>query len=152
MIKMIDVFILLFLLFILVSCRKNEVSTENMEQRTQQYIPAPAPAPAPPAPPKLTFDKVNEKGVLIGYDMELLDSTLNTIQEIDAYNEFMVDITAVSRTYHYPQFSSDTFAANTCQKFKYVKIKTKDFEGIVEGQNVYRLIESPLNKIISTLR
>lgn len=135
----------LFFLFLLAGCRNEESQTERLQQKVEE--------PARPPHPILSFDKIRERGVLIGYGMDLMDTTFNVIQEIDDYNELMVDITAVSRTYHshyYSYFNSDTLERNPCKKFKYVKVKTKDFEGIVEGQYVYRIIDSPWNKIIKT--
>ena len=121
---------ILLLLFLLVSCRRNEnpagnvshpkqTRTERPEPSVQQYIEP----PKPQAPPKLIFDKVNEKGILIGSWIELLDSTLMEIQDISDYSELMVEITAVSRTYHhhynpYGSGKADTQYLHPCQKFR----------------------------------
>lgn len=49
----------------------------------------------------------------------------------------------VSNKYHKLKPADDD-----CQEFKYVKIKTKDFEGYVDGRKLYEPIKHKQNKIV----
>ncbi len=92
---------------------------------------------------KITFYKVNGKGILLGDDIKLLDENLKEIKDISYLNEQFVAVTEVSDQYHKLKPTDDY-----CQEFKYVKIKTKDFEGYVDGRKIYEPIENTQNKTV----
>lgn len=92
---------------------------------------------------KITFYKVNGKGILLGDNIKLLDENFKEIKDISYLNEQFVDVTEVSDKYHKLKPNDDY-----CQEFKYVKIKTKDFEGYVDGRKVYEPIKHLQNKIV----
>ena len=92
---------------------------------------------------KITFYKVNGKGILLGDDIKLLDENFKIIKDISYLNEHFVDVTEVSDKYHKIKPTDDY-----CQEFKYVKIKTKDFEGYVDGRKIYEPIKHTQNKIV----
>ncbi|NHM02824.1 hypothetical protein [Flavobacterium difficile] len=93
---------------------------------------------------KITFYKVNGKGILLGDDIKLLDENFKVIKDISYLNEHFVDVTEVSDKYHKIKPTDDY-----CQEFKYVKIKTKDFEGYVDGRKIYETIKHTQNKIVN---
>ena len=88
-----------------------------------------------------TFFPFNGKGILIGEKITLLDSSLNAIKDISDLNESFVDITAISDSL-YKKNEKDDY----CEKFKYVKIKSKDFEGIIDGRLIFEPVKSLQNK------
>jgi hypothetical protein len=92
---------------------------------------------------KITFYKVNGKGILLGDNIKLLDENFKEIKDISYLNEQFVDISEVSDKYHKIK-PTDAY----CQEFKYVKIKTKDFEGYVDGRKIYEPIKHFQNKIV----
>ena len=92
---------------------------------------------------KITFYKVNGKGILLGDNIKLLDENFKEIKDISYLNEQFVDVIEVSDKYHKLKPTDDY-----CQEFKYVKIKTKDFEGYVDGRKVYEPIKHLQNKIV----
>jgi len=124
-------------LIILISCgqqenRTNQETTEKVESvktDTNQI--------------KITFYNVNGKGILLGDDIKLLDENFKEIRDISYLNEHFVDVTEVSDKYHKIKPTDDY-----CQEFKYVKIKTKDFEGYVDGRKIYEPIKHTQNKIV----
>lgn len=92
---------------------------------------------------KITFHKVNIKGILIGSNIKLLDENFREIKDISYLNEQFVDVTEVSDKYYKIKPADDY-----CQEFKYVKIKTNDFEGYVDGRKIYEPIKHSQNKIV----
>lgn len=124
-------------LIILISCgqqenKTNQETTEKVESvktDTNQI--------------KVTFYKVNGKGILLGDDIKLLDENFKIIKDISYLNEHFVDVTEVSDKYHKIKPTDDY-----CQEFKYVKIKTKEFEGYVDGRKIYEPIKHTQNKIV----
>ena len=125
-------------LILLISCGQQENKTkqettekvENFTTDTNQT--------------KITFYKVNGKGILLGDDIKLLDENFKVIKDISYLNEHFVDVTEVSDKYHKIKPKDDY-----CQEFKYVKIKTKDFEGYVDGRKIYETIKHTQNKIVN---
>ena len=89
------------------------------------------------------FYKVNGKGILLGSNIKLLDEKFKEIKDISYLNEQFADVTEVSDKYHKIRPTDDY-----CQEFKYVKIKTKDFEGYVDGRKIYELIKHTQNKTV----
>lgn len=126
-------------LIILFSCGQQENKTnqgttekvENVKTDTNQT--------------KITFYKVNGKGILLGDNIKLLDENFKEIKDISYLNEQFVDITEVSDKYHKLKPTDDY-----CQEFKYVKIKTKDLVGFVDGRKIYEPIKNTQNKIVKT--
>lgn len=94
---------------------------------------------------KITFYKYNGKGILLGDNIKLLDENFIEIKDISYLNEQFVDITEVSDKYHKLKPTDDY-----CQKFKYVKIKTKDLVGFVDGRKIFEPIKNTQNKIVKT--
>ncbi len=92
---------------------------------------------------KITFYNVNQKGILLGDNIKLLGENFKEIKDISYLNEQFVDVTEVSDKYHKIK-PTDNF----CQEFKYVKIKTKDFEGYIDGRKIYEPIKHPQNKTV----
>lgn len=90
----------------------------------------------------ILFNSVNSQGILIGEKMTLLNESLKTIKDISTYNESFVRITAISNINH-KKNKDDEY----CESFKYVKIKSKDFEGIIDGRFIFEPVkESSQNK------
>ena len=92
---------------------------------------------------KITFYKVNGKGILLGDNIKLLDENFREIKDISYLNEQFVDVIEVSDKYHKIKPTDDY-----CQEFKYVKIKTKDLEGYVDGRKIYAPIKHIQNKVV----
>jgi hypothetical protein len=92
---------------------------------------------------KITFYKVNGKGILLGESIKLLDKNFKEIKDISYLKEQFVDLIEVSEKYHKIKPTDDY-----CQEFKYIKIKTKDLEGFVDGRKVYEPIKHTQNKIV----
>jgi hypothetical protein len=92
---------------------------------------------------KITFYKVNGKGILLGDNITLLDENFKEIKDISSLNEQFVDVIEVSDKYHKLKPTEDY-----CQEFKYVKIRTKDFVGYVDGRKIYEPIKHTQNKIV----
>ena len=121
------------------SCGKQEnktsvVTTEKTERIVQDTTAS-----------KIIFHKTNGKAVLLGNDIKLLDGNFKEIKDISNLNEQLVDITEISDL---------TYKANPadehCQEFRYVKIKTKDTEGYVDGRKVYAPIKDSPVKTLKT--
>ena len=49
---------------------------------------------------KITFYKVNGKGILLGDNIKLLDENFKEIKDISYLNEQFVNVTEVSKKYH----------------------------------------------------
>lgn len=93
-------------------------------------------------PKPILFNSVNSQGVLIGKKIMLLNESLKTIKDISIDNESFVQITAISNS-NYKKNKDDDY----CESFKYVKIKSKDFEGIIDGRFIFEPVkESSQNK------
>lgn len=92
---------------------------------------------------KITFYKVKGRGILLGSNIKLLDENFEEIKDISYLNEQFVAVTEVSDKYHKIKPTDDY-----CQEFKFVKIKSKDFEGYVDGREIYEPIENTQNKIV----
>lgn len=92
---------------------------------------------------KITFNKVNGKGILLGDNIKLLDENYKEIKDISYLVEQFVEITDVSYKYHKLKPTDDY-----CKEFKYVKIKTKDLDGYVDGRKIYEPIKKTQNKIM----
>jgi hypothetical protein len=92
---------------------------------------------------KNTFYKVNGKAILLGDNIKLLDENFKEIKDISFLNEQFVDVTEVSQNYHKAKPTDDY-----CQEFKYVKIKTNDIEGYVDGRKLYEPIKHTQNKTV----
>jgi hypothetical protein len=124
-------------LILLISCgqqenKTNQATTKKLENLTIDTNQT-----------KITFYKINGKGILLGDNIKLLDENFKEIKDISYLNEQFVDITEVSDKYHKIKPTDDY-----CQEFKYVKIKTKDFEGYVDGRKIYKAIKHTQNKIV----
>ena len=124
-------------MILLISCgqqenKTNQATTEKVENLTTDT-----------SQTKITFCKVNGKGILLGNNIKLLDENFKEIKDISYLNEQFVDITEVSDKYHKLKPTDDY-----CQEFKYIKIKTKDFEGYVDGRKIYETIKHFQNKIV----
>lgn len=89
----------------------------------------------------IDFQNVNFKGILIGESIMLLDENFTEIRDISYLNEHFVEILAVSKEY-YKVNSTDDY----CDEFKYVKIKSKDIDGYIDGRKVYQFLETEQNK------
>ncbi|WP_298119499.1 hypothetical protein [Flavobacterium sp.] len=124
-------------LIILISCEQRENKThlktiekvESVKSEANQI--------------KITFYKVNGKGILLGDKIKLLDENFKEIKDISYLNEHFVEVTEVSDKYQKIKPTDDY-----CEEFKYVKIKTKDFEGYVDGRKIYEPIKHIQNKIV----
>jgi hypothetical protein len=92
---------------------------------------------------KITFYKVNVKAILLGNEIKLLDKNFKEIKDISYLNERFVEVTEVSNDYQKNNPSDDH-----CQEFKYVKIKTKDIEGYIDGRKIYEPKKHLQNKIV----
>ena len=119
----------------LISCGKQEnktsvVTTEKTEHTVQDTTVS-----------KTAFQKVSGKAVLLGDRIKLLDNNFKEIKDISNLNGQFVDITELSDKY-YKENPTDTH----CQEFRYVKIKTKNFEGYVDGRKLYEAAKDSPNK------
>ena len=112
--------------------KNNSLTTEKVENVTKDTTDQ-----------KITFYKVNGKAILLGDNIKLLDENFKEIKNISYLNEQFVQVTEVSDKYHKLKPADDD-----CQEFKYVKIKTKDFEGYVDGRKLYKPIKHKQNKIV----
>ncbi len=124
-------------LIILVSCGQQESKTNNQTTEKLEGVETDT------NEIKISFYKVNGKGILLGDNIKLLDENFKEIKDISYLNEQFVDITEVSDKYHKIKPTDDY-----CQEFKYVKIKTKDFEGYVDGRKIYETIKHTKNKTV----
>lgn len=92
---------------------------------------------------KVDFDKVNGKGILIGENIKLLDQNFQEIKDITYLNGQIVEFTEVSRNFHKISPGDDY-----CHEFKYVRIKTKDLNGYVDGLKLYEPVKNANNKVL----
>ena len=92
---------------------------------------------------KVTSYKVNRKAILIGENIKLLDENFKVIKDISYLNEQFVEVIAVGTKYHKAKPTDDD-----CQQFKYIKIKTKELQGYVDGRKLFEPIKNAENKIL----
>ncbi|MEO5910236.1 MAG: hypothetical protein ABIP95_05070 [Pelobium sp.] len=92
----------------------------------------------------IPFKKTTNEGVLIGKEIKLLDEQLNEIKNISFLNGQIIQVIGVSDS-SYKINPKDEY----CQEFKYVKVKTKDLEGVVEGRKVYGFTKDEQNKTVN---
>ena len=105
------------------------ISSAQQEKKTSNQAPQKVEnAKTDTSANNVIFYKVNGKGILLGSNIKLLDEKFKEIKDISYLNEQFADVTEVSDKYHKIRPTDDY-----CQEFKYVKIKTKDFEGYVDG-------------------
>jgi hypothetical protein len=121
----------------LISSAKQEKKTSNQAPQKVEN------AKTDTSANNVIFYKVNGKGILLGSNIKLLDEKFKEIKDISYLNEQFADVTEVSDKYHKIRPTDDY-----CQEFKYVKIKTKDFEGYVDGRKIYELIKHTQNKTV----
>lgn len=137
MIPGMKIFTLILGLTLLVSCVPNETSSHS------ENINVAGNGTNDTTISKITFYKVNGKAILLGKSIKLLDESLAEIKDISSMNEQFVEIIEVSNNFHKAKPIDDQ-----CQEFKYVKVKTKDFEGYVDGRSLYEPIKHIQNKIV----
>lgn len=120
------------------------ISSAQQEKKTSNQAPQKVEnAKTDTSANNVIFYKVNGKGILLGSNIKLLDEKFKEIKDISYLNEQFADVTEVSDKYHKIRPTDDY-----CQEFKYVKIKTKDFEGYVDGRKIYELIKHTQNKTV----
>nr|WP_288837934.1 hypothetical protein [uncultured Flavobacterium sp.] len=95
----------------------------------------------------VTFSKLPGKAVLIGEKIQLLNEEFNVCKDISYLNEGIVLMTEVSDSSYKSSPSSDY-----CEEFKYVKIKTEEFDGYVDGRKVYMIIEKGQDAVLDVGR
>jgi hypothetical protein len=83
---------------------------------------------------QLKFNKLDAKAVLIGEQINLLSDNLESIKDISEYSEKIIQVLAVSDSLFVDQ---DDF----CNSYWLVKIKIGEFTGIVNGRQVFKLLE-----------
>lgn len=134
---------LIYLLAIIqfISCKQNNNKSELKQQKIVENI---ALDTAFKPIKNIEFKKVNAKGILLGGNIKLLDEHLNEIKDISSLNGQIIQITGVS---------ASTYKANPkdeyCQEFKYVKVKTKDMKGVVDGRKVYGFTKDEQSKAVN---
>ncbi len=130
------VYLLPIILFI--SCQQNDNKTAIKKTEIAKN---PISKPSNINSKEIPFKKTTNEGVLIGKDIKLLDQHLNEIKNISFLNGQIIQVIGVS---------DSTYKANPkdeyCQEFKYVKVKTKDLEGVVDGRQVYGFTKDEQNK------
>lgn len=120
------------------------ISSAQLESKTNNQAPEKVEsAQTDTTEDKVTFYRVNRKGILLGDNIKLLDEKFKEIKDISHLNEQFIDVIEISDKYYKIRPTDDY-----CQEFKYVKIKTKKFEGYVDGRNIYELIKHTQNKIV----
>ncbi|MDX1908279.1 MAG: hypothetical protein SF053_14680 [Bacteroidia bacterium] len=124
-------------LTILISCGQQENKTSNQTIEKIESVKSDM------NQTKITFYKVNGKGILLGGNIKLLDENYKEIKDISYLNEQFVDVTEVSDKYYKLKPTDDY-----CQEFKYVKIKTEDLVGYIDGRKIYEPIKNIQNKIV----
>lgn len=85
--------------------------------------------------PSVTFKNTEGQAILIGDKIELLDQDLKPIEDISNLSREIVEIKGVSD-------SLFNLTKEICNAYWYVRIKTGDKEGIVNGRQVYKIINS----------
>jgi hypothetical protein len=123
----------ILLLLIITSCNEQNKS-KNSEQDNQDLT-------TTSVIQSMSFSEVNSRGILIGEKIVLLDSSLNIISDISDLNESFVEIKAISDSL-YKKDEKDDY----CEEFRYIKIKSKDFEGLIDGRLIFEPVKSLQNK------
>lgn len=82
----------------------------------------------------ISYQNLAEKAVLVGEEIQLLDSDYRKFKDISHLKGQLAEITAVSNNYHKQNPKDDV-----CESFKYVKVKVNGLEGIVDGRKIYLL-------------
>lgn len=126
-------------IFILFSCKetvKNNNTKNNKELELQTLTTS--------LNESIKFKKVTSQGVLLSNKIMLLDDSLNSIKDISKYNKSFVEIIAVSEKMY-------NEADDYCKEFNYVKIKSEDFEGIINGRLIFEILDSTQNKKNDTI-
>lgn len=127
--------------FLLISCDHREKTDQNVEtgndlsSEVTQVVKKSA-GSAKVDQGKATFKKIAGKAVLLGTDIQLLGEDYKAVKDISSLSGQFVEITEVGNDFNKQKPEDDI-----CTSFKYVKIKTKDFEGIVDGRKVYQLVQ-----------
>jgi len=80
---------------------------------------------------KPTFVVDSSQAILIGQQIQLLDDKLQIRQDISQYSQSIITIKGISDSLFN---TTDDF----CEAFWYVHIQHKDFEGFVNGRNVFK--------------
>jgi len=83
------------------------------------------------------FTLANFKAVLIGQKIDLLDSYLKPQRDISNFNGEIVSINGISDSL----FLQGVDFSGFCDSFWYVKVETESFKGIVNGRNVFRILD-----------
>lgn len=81
------------------------------------------------------FKETKMQGILIGSNIELLNNELKVIGNISNLSGDIVNITGVSDSLY-------NLSKDICDSFWYVKIKGNGKEGIVDGRQVFKIVES----------
>ena len=84
---------------------------------------------------KISFKKVTGRAILVGNKIKLFDNDLNLIEDISNLKTKFIEITGISDS-----IFNDT--KDICNAFWYVKIKTSNKEGIVNGRCVFKIENS----------
>ena len=126
---------LIFCIVIFTSCGQQEPKTtsEVLDKFDREIIET--------TNPKVIFHKVDAKAILLGKSIKLLDNQFKEIKDISYLNEQFIKITEISDEYYKSKPTDDY-----CQELKYVKIKTNEFEGYVDGRKIYELINHTQNR------
>jgi len=137
MTRIINKLILILSFAFLISCRQQENKTNSEATAKVETVSNDT------TDEKINFYKVNQKGIILGQNIKLLDENFKEIKDISFLNEQFVDLIEVSEKYHKANPTDDY-----CQEFKYVKIRTKNFEGYVDGRKIYKSITDGQHKIV----
>ena len=84
--------------------------------------------------------------MLLGNKISLLNSDLSFNKDISKLSGQLVNVIEVSENYQKKNSKDDR-----CDEFLYVRIKGKDFEGIVDGRNVFEIMESKQNVVLENV-
>jgi len=86
---------------------------------------------------EIKFTKTNGEAVLIGDKIELLDKDLKVIADISNLNGKIVNIKSVSDSL----FNQGKGFEGFCKSFWYVEIQSGTIKGIVNGRQVFKILE-----------
>lgn len=87
---------------------------------------------------ELTFSRKDGKAILIGEKIKLLDTDLEFIADISNLSESIVNIKGVSDSL----FKQNKEAKEFCKSFWYVKIQIDTIVGVVDGRQVFEILNS----------
>jgi len=133
--KVTILFITILSLCVLPCCNSaNKKAQNNEEQQTENEIPDTFSTTQNKNESLdiISFKPMNGQAVLLGNSIMLLNNNLEDIEDISNLNTKIVEITAIS----------DSLINETddiCDAYWYVKIKSGDKEGIVNGKNVFQM-------------